>query len=146
VPAGGTSLTSYNDAALTKTMTLSFTGFGITASQSSTNGLDGWGRTVVTQNSYGGQVNTTYDPFDRAITVSNPFPVGGSPAGATAATYDPLGRVITVTLADGNVTQTSYSGATTTVTDQVGRQRQYRYDGFGQLIQVLEQNPTGALS
>jgi RHS repeat-associated protein len=138
--------TTYTDSALTVANATNFSSGGGSGSVTTSTVSDGWGRSIQSVNSSGGQVNTSYDPFDRAITVSNPFAVGGSPTATTTTTYDPLGRPLIVTLPDGNTTQTSYNGATTTYTDQVGRLTQTQNDGFGRLISVTQQGPTGALN
>lgn len=84
---------------------------------------DDRGRVRKTTNSY----NTT-DP--NGDTTGLPFP--------TTYDYDGLSRVITVTLPDTNTVTTSYNGAVTTVTDQVGRQKQSQVDGLGRIIRVTE--------
>jgi YD repeat-containing protein len=145
-PTTATATATYTDSALTVTSATSFTSGGANDSATTSKAADGWGRTIQSVNVSGGQVNTSYDPFDRAITVSNPFPVGGSPSATTTRTYDPMGRVILVTLPDGNTTQTTYNGATTTYIDQVGRERETQTDGLGRLISVTEQNSSGILN
>jgi RHS repeat-associated protein len=145
-PTGATKITTYTDSMMMIAKATNFTSGGAKGSVTTSTVSDGWGRTVQSVNSSGGQVNTTYDPFDRAITVTNPFAVGGSPNATTATAYDPLGRTTLVTLPDGNATQTAYSGATTTFTDQVGRQTQTQKDGLGRLISVTQQGLSGSLN
>jgi RHS repeat-associated protein len=145
-PTGASSTAGYNDAAMSTQKSITFTTGGSNASVNTTETVDGWGRSVQSVNSFGGQVNTTYDPMNRVTARTNPFPVGGSPSATTTFIYDPLGRPLTVTLPDGNTTQTTYSGSTTTSTDQVGRKSQSQQDGLGRLISVTEQDSTGGLT
>ena len=82
-------------------------------------------------------VDTTYDALGRKYTVSNPYRTGSDPGptnGVTTFLYDALGRTCLVvppdstppsgtacpTAAPANDTLTTYSGNTTTVTDQAG--------------------------
>ena len=52
-----------------------------------------------------------------------------------------------MTLPDNNTVQTSYSGATVTITDQVNRKIKRESDSLGRLVKVTEQNvSTGALN
>ncbi|HKV39365.1 MAG TPA: RHS repeat-associated core domain-containing protein, partial [Blastocatellia bacterium] len=70
----------------------------------------------------------------------------------TTNTYDGLGRVTQVTLPDGQILSSTFSGNATAgasdfgnitvVTDQVGRQRKSVADGLGRMIKVFEQNPS----
>jgi RHS repeat-associated protein len=95
-------------------------------------------------------VKTVYDSLGRVAKQSNPY-AGDSSGNGTASywtvnVYDEQSRVIQVTLPGSQTVQTSYSGITTTVTDQVGRKRQSQVDGLGRLVSVVEQNPaTGVL-
>jgi len=101
-------------------------------------------------------VATVYDSIGRVLKQSNPYTGdssgNGSPSYWTTNVYDPLSRVTEVDLPDDVPTgqrsriQTSYSAATVTVTDQVGRKRKSQVDGLGRLVNVTEMNPvTGAL-
>ncbi len=95
-------------------------------------------------------VSIVYDKLGRVSKQSNPYAGdsagNGTPQYWTVSTYDELSRVTIVTLADNQTIRTSYSGVTTTVTDQVGRKRQSEVDGLGRVVKVVEQNPaTGAL-
>ncbi|HWS99690.1 MAG TPA: RHS repeat-associated core domain-containing protein [Pyrinomonadaceae bacterium] len=88
-------------------------------------------------------VRKTYDALGRVRQVSNPFR-SGTPVWTTTA-YDPLGRVTSVSTADNAVVTINYTGSTSTVTDQTGRDRQGTRDAFGRLIQVVEDPGTGGL-
>jgi RHS repeat-associated protein len=52
--------------------------------------------------------------------------------------FDALGRVLKVTQTDGSVVSTSFAQNTTTVTDEVGKQRRSFTDALGRLIEVDE--------
>jgi RHS repeat-associated protein len=116
------------------------------------NWLDGAGRIVETGTGAGATpsgfdaVQMTYDQLGRLSTQSNPYSADsngvGTPTSFTTNVYDTRSRVTTVILPDTQPVSTAYSGATTTVTDQVGRQRQSQVDGLGRLVTVTEQDPT----
>jgi YD repeat-containing protein len=107
---------------------------------------DGWGQAIQEFNEHGGQVNTTYDAMGRVMSRTNPFTAGGTPGPATSYQYDALGRAKQVTLPDSNTIQTTYSGTTETVTDQVNRKIQRIADGLGRLVTVNEQDASGSLT
>jgi RHS repeat-associated protein len=103
--------------------------------------------------------DTTYDALGRVATVSNPYRQGIDPttsAGTTSYFYDPLGRKCLEVPPDGtlptggvcpatqpaNTIFTTYSGNSTTVTDQTGKSRKSVTDGLGRLTQVFE-DPAG---
>ena len=90
-----------------------------------------------------------YDNMGRPAKQSNPYAGDTSGNGTasywTANVYDELSRVKQITLPDGQTMTTTYSGVTTTVTDQVGRKRQNEVDGLGRLVKVIEQNPATGL-
>ncbi|MCC6745910.1 MAG: RHS repeat protein, partial [Acidobacteria bacterium] len=96
-------------------------------------------------------VRMTYDAIGRMTASTNPYAgnSSGNPTGTTYSTayaYDALSRTTTATLPDGDTISTTYTGKTTTVTDQVGRQRRTVVDGLGRIVTVYEQNPvTGGL-
>ena len=102
-------------------------------------------------------VATVYDRFGRVLKQSNPYAGdssgNGSPSYWTSNTYDLLSRVTQVKLPDNQTITTSYAGAapptgaTVTVTDQVGRQRKSESEGLGRILKVTEQDPaTGSLT
>jgi YD repeat-containing protein len=96
-------------------------------------------------------VRTVYDGLGRVTQASNPYASNqnGEPTGAvywTVNEFDALNRVVKTTLPDGNYAETGYSGATTTITDQVGRQRRTEGDGFGRLIKVTEMDDSKQLT
>ena len=96
-----------------------------------------------------------YDVMGRLYRVSNPYfaVYGGgtdvNPTGSwTTYSYDPLGRPKTVTLQDADLNTVSnvYSGVSTTVTDQAGKQRRQTEDALGRVVQLDEPDAGGALT
>src|SRR5262249_48199524 len=121
------------------------------------NWLDGAGRIIQTGTGTGATpssfdaVQMTYDQIGRLSSQSNPYAADQNGAGApsffTTNQYDTLSRVTQVTLPGIQSVTRTYSGPTTTVTDQVGRKRSSQVDGLGRLVTVTEQDPgTGTLS
>jgi YD repeat-containing protein len=132
--------------------------------------FDGLGRLWRTESCEDGTVGcaqsiNTYTEFDslgRVSRVTNPtrcqssvFPEAcpaESTFGVTKTKYDALGRPTRVIPPDGNeatdanVIKTAYSGNSTTVTDQAGKQRRSFSDALGRLIQVDEPSATSATS
>lgn len=108
---------------------------------------DQMGRTTA-QRLYEGGTNyivtkTEYDALGRPYRKSNPFrPWQGETPAWTTQQFDALDRVIMVTSPDNAVVSTSYSGNTTTVTDQAGKARKSVTDALGRLIQIYE-DPNG---
>jgi RHS repeat-associated protein len=85
----------------------------------------------------------TYDTLGRQSTVSNPYRTTADPTyGITTTQYDALSRVTKLIPPDSttsaNHVATSYSGNTTTVTDEAGKKRQSTTDALGRLTQVAE--------
>ena len=146
LPAGAALLASYNDSTLSVTESKDYDDGGTQKMVTETTDYDGWDRVIHQTNIHGGQVNTNYDNMSRAASVSNPFPIGGSPSYWTSYSYDVLGRTTTVTLPDSQTTSASYNGNRTTATDQVNRKVQQVTDGLGQLVTLNEQDGTGALT
>lgn len=107
---------------------------------------DGWGRPIQSVDKANNQVNTSYDSMGRMQSKTNPFPAGQTPGPSTTFQYDVLGRLTQTTLPDGNISQISYSGLTTTTTDPVNRKTREETDGLGRLVKVTEQDATGALA
>lgn len=123
--------------------------------------VDGLGRVIQTQlnsASPSTYTDTTYDTVGHVYSVSNPhFSTSFSTDGITTYSYDALGRVCVVAPPDGTVPSgtscpttppnndvfTSYSGNTTTVTDQAGKSRKSVVDALGRLTAVFE-DPVGA--
>jgi RHS repeat-associated protein len=117
-----------------------------------TNVLDGLGR--LKQSQFNSTfTDTTYDGLGRVHSVSNPHLTGSSSTdGTTTYVYDPLDRTCVVVPPDGTAVSgstcpatqpandvfTTYSGNTTTVTDQAGKSRKSVHDGLGRLTQVFE--------
>ena len=110
---------------------------------------DGFGRTIqgFSHDLQGDvQVATTYDGLGRVKRLTNPFRSTGDPTyGYADKVYDLAGRVTSVTTSDGAVVTTSYSGNSTTVTDQAGKKRRSITDGLGRLTRVDEPDSNGNL-
>ena len=86
---------------------------------------------------------TQYDALQRPFKVSNPFrPWQSETAVWTTQTFDALGRTLTITTPDNATITSSYSGNTTTVTDQAGKVRKSVSDALGRMKEVYE-DPTG---
>jgi RHS repeat-associated protein len=137
----------YDDSDSTTSESLTYEEDGSDVTIETVYTYDGWGRVISAVDGGGGQVNITYDTMGREWKKTNPFQAGHTPGGQTVNTFDALGRTTTVTLPDGNTVQTSYNGATVTVTDQVNRKIKRESDGLGRLIKVYEQdNATGNLT
>ncbi len=106
--------------------------------------VDGLGRVIQAQHVMAGgtsKVDTTYDPFGRVNTVSNPyFSSSDSTYGITQYQYDALGRATQTTKQDGSATRLSYSANCATATDETGKPRKTCTNGFGELIEVDEPN------
>jgi RHS repeat-associated protein len=112
---------------------------------------DGFGRLIQTQVTVpaatcsGGYSysDITYDDLGRTASISNSYCATSDPTyGVTLSQYDPLGRTIQTTDQDGSKITTSYSGNSTTVTDEAGAKRETFTDGVGRLIEVIE-DPSG---
>ncbi|MGH9445538.1 MAG: hypothetical protein ACRD3O_07415, partial [Terriglobia bacterium] len=97
------------------------------------------------------ETDTCYDGNGRANFKSYAFQDSGpfatarncaSPELGDSFAYDALGRARTVTHSDGPAISTSYSGNSTTVTDEAGKTRESFTDGLGRLEEVIE-NPGG---
>jgi RHS repeat-associated protein len=147
LPTGAIATAGYSDGNMYATGSLAYTSGGAPQSVTSTSYSDGWGDVTETLDAAGNQVNMTYDSMGRLSARTNPFPHNGTPGPSTTFRYDALGRRTLATLPDGNTVSVTYSGTTSTITDQVGRQTERIYDGLGRLVTVYEQNPsTGALT
>jgi len=92
---------------------------------------------------------TQYDGLGRKSTVYNPTRCsppttncGESSWGYTAYAYDALSRPTAVTQPDGSIAQTSYTGGSTTATDEAGKKRTTVSDGLGRMTEVFE-DPSG---
>jgi RHS repeat-associated protein len=94
-------------------------------------------------------VDTTYDNMGRVWQQTKPYRTGET-LQWTTTTYDALGRVLTVTSPDGSTMQTFYNetfrpdvastapGETSRVQDAWGRERWFRRDALGRLVEVVE--------
>jgi RHS repeat-associated protein len=158
------------NAALTRVKTTQLQASGITFD--SYLWTDGWGRTIQTATksptlltSKAARVSTLYDGAGHVDRVSAPYETTGSADLAALATstdwdnsihsfhqydYDALGRTTKDWLKDTTttttVTTTSYSGWSHTVNPPVGGNTTYKNDGNGNLMQVVEDNPSDSAS
>ncbi len=164
-PTGGVESISYNDStpspSYTFTKQVSLTPNAVNLVKTIL--FDGLGRVKQTQLTSDPQgtvfTDTTYDGLGRVYTGSNPYRTGSDPTtslGTTTYFYDALGRKCLEVPPDGtqptggvcpstqpaNDLFTTYSGNTTTVTDQTGKSRKSVTDGLGRLTQVFE-DPAG---
>jgi YD repeat-containing protein len=141
------------------------TGWTITASTSNaapntgshftTTTLDGLGRTASVQAGTGtgasaillSEVDTLYapcacSPLGKMYQRSQPYGPKDTEV-YTTNTYDALGRTVNVLLPDGaSHTTYTYQGNFTTITDPAGNWKQYASDAFGNLVTVIEPDPT----
>ena len=163
-PSGATVETFYSDPtapnvdALTYRTKLTYLHDTTTKTETSRQWLDGAGRTLRSGSAAGDApssydaVKMVYDALGRVTKSSNPYPSNnsGEPTGTTywkIYTYDTSSRVTQVTMPDNtNIIQTAYSGAVTTVTDQVGRKRVSEIDGLGRVIKVTEMDDSKLLN
>jgi YD repeat-containing protein len=133
-----------------------------------TTDYDGLGRPVrtkVNSNPAGPTyTDTIYDALGRTWCVSNPYLASQPSAtdGQTCVTYDGVSRAIIQTLPDGNRRQMCYDGlgldgqtncngnassvpgtSWMDTADESGNDKQHISDGLGNLVAVMEQNPSG---
>ena len=149
-PDGGSSTTSYVDTApqtVTTTTKISSTMNKVTEAF-----LDGLGhphKSELVSDPQGATYTAIlYDALERKSQQWNPTRCdpdvnptscsGETTFGTTQFVYDALGRTTTVTEPDTSTVATSYSGNTTTVTDEAGNSRESVMDGLGRLTQVFE--------
>jgi RHS repeat-associated protein len=145
-PTGASGTTAYNAWSEPTSKSVTYSDGGVNKTNTETAVYDGWGQMTQSVDANGAQTNYAYDNMGRTITRTNPFAQGGTPGPVTSYQYDQLGRATVVTLPGGNTTQTAYSGAVVTVTDQVNRKVKRETDGLVRLIKVTEQDATGALT
>ena len=119
--------------------------------------LDGLGRTIHQQLNSDPEgvdyTDTTYDSLGRVASESNPYRSTSDPTyGITSYVYDALSRICVVVPPDGTTLSgstcpgsqptndifTTYSGASTTVTDQAGKKRSSTINSLGFLTRVTE--------
>jgi RHS repeat-associated protein len=102
---------------------------------------DDFGRPTVSKTYTGGgsyiETDTAYDALGRIATVSNPYQPGDTPVNTTYA-YDALGRTTSVTTPDSAVTNYSYAGNVTTISDPAGNSKKLVSDALGRLTDVYE--------
>ena len=147
-PDGGSVGYSYNDSTPTPSVTVTQ---AITSTQqfSETEIVDGLGRLIHTQLTSDPEgtdyVDTSYDALGRKASVSNPYRSTSDPTyGVTYYNYDALNRLTSQVQPDGSGSTItySYSGNTTTVTDEAGKSRKSQVDGLSRLSNVWE-DPSG---
>jgi RHS repeat-associated protein len=148
-PDGGLDSISYQETStpFTATITKAITTSPSVVNLVKTTIFDGLGRvsqTQLTSDPSGTDYTiTTYDGDGRKASVTNPYRTTSDPTyGFTTYGYDALNRTVLVTEADGSKVTTSYSGNSTTVTDEAGRTRQSFTNGLGDMTEVIE-NPGG---
>jgi len=96
--------------------------------------FDGLGRVIQTTAANSATSEITYDALGRVASVTTPHSTSSSSTdGTTTYTYDPLDRMLKETHPDSSYLQWSYSGATTTSTDEAGNSSQRTSDGLGRL-------------
>jgi RHS repeat-associated protein len=140
-PDGGSKTKSYSGAALPETITTNVAATPNPTEISSIT-LDGYGRVSRTIGSNSATTDSTYDSSGRLYTVSNPYFTKSDPTyGVTTYLYDGLGRMVLQTHPDGFTQQWSYSGSTTTFTDEASHSWSRTTDALGRLTNVVE--PTG---
>jgi RHS repeat-associated protein len=159
-PDNGQTTAAYNDTALTVTTSKKINTSQTVTTVALSDGVGHIKQTQITSDPQGTiYTDTTYDGLGRVYTVSNPYRSGSDPttsSGTTTFFYDALGRKCLEVSPDGTqptggvcpTTQpandlfTTYSGNTTTVTDQTGKSRKSVTDALGRLTYVFE-DPAG---
>jgi YD repeat-containing protein len=107
--------------------------------QTSVKTYDSLGRLAQTTAASGATVETAYDLLGRVTSVSNPhFGTASTTDGYTTYVYDALGRKTYQYHPDRTYLQWSYSGFTTTTTDENGNSTQRAADALGRLRTVIE--------
>ena len=168
-PTGAHTDTSYDDVAMTVTTTTYLApgeGGGIASQNVKT--MNGQGEVRreagLGANNTWDFVDTVFNNLGQITQRSNPYRTGDT-LQWTTATYDALGRNNRVTTPDGSVSETYYNekdfdtgdsyvparpnvassglGETILVRDAWGRERWGRVDSSGQLVEVVEPNPSG---
>lgn len=109
---------------------------------SSTAYLDSLERPIAseTQGFDGSPVRTSrqYDNLGRVKQQSRPYFVAGGVAQWATFTYDVLGRVLIETAPDTSVTQHSYHGLASTITNALGQTRTVRRDSQGHVVALTD--------
>jgi len=150
-PDGGLTGIQYNDTGnIGITVTDKITGTLNKQTQEIVDGLGRLSETILLSDPSGHTYTlTTYDALGRKYQVYNPTRCnlittncGESTWGVTTYNYDALNRELLEIPPDGSSTSdninTSYSGNTTTVTDEAGKYRTTTKDALGRLTQVSE--------
>ena len=106
--------------------------------------FDGYGRPVTSTENGNIVTDLTYDAIGGLHSMSNPHTSSvNATDGTITYAYDALGRKTLETQQDGSTQKWSYSGNTTTSTDENLNQWQRTNDALGRLTKVLEPNGTG---
>lgn len=142
-PNGGQTCNVYVTSPFSSTQTTLITS---SLSKTSSTILDGYGRVTQTQltsdPSGTDYIDIGYDLLGRKTSVSNPYrSTSDLTYGVTNTYYDALGRVTSTVEPDGSTATVSYSGNTSTVTDEVGNKRKTQSDAMGRLTFAWE-DPT----
>ncbi len=145
-PDGGNTSFTYNTGTSlpwTTTTTLTLNSAGTTAS--TTNVMDGFGRTVQT---YGTDpqspsdyryANTIYNSLGQISSVTNPFfTTGDATYGITSYAYDALGRKIQTTNPDSTTRTWTYLQRAMKTIDEAGVTEISQVDGLGRLVSVCQ--------
>jgi len=144
-PYGAVTNFTYNDTATPPTKTATTNGRWARTS------MDGFGRTIKTETGYSSTtvsaVDTVYlpcgcSPLGKMTKTSQPYAPGGTQYWTINA-YDGSGRTVSTLAPDGSSATTYlYQGNTVTVTDPAGKWKKFTMDTFGNLISVVEPDPT----
>lgn len=102
--------------------------------------LDGLGRPVRVVAEGGTTTDTTYNLRGLVGSQSAPYASGGTPMWTTT-TYDALHRPREVTEPDGSTTTITYGNWSESTTDARGLVTERYFDGYHQLVQVVERLP-----
>ena len=158
LPTGAYTAFSYDDVAIAITQTTYTAGGAAIASQNvkRLNGLGRLRREEALTNGGWDIVETRYDVMGRIWQQSSHYRNGVDQPRWTEHFYDALGRVTKVRAPDGSETTTYYNepsrpdvatagaqGQTTRVVDAWGKEMWARADADGELVEVVEPNPTG---
>jgi YD repeat-containing protein len=134
-PDGGQVTTNYGDPTNPEVITTT-TLAAPDPTQVSSQTLDGLGRTSLTTAASGAHTLTAYNSMGWVDSVSNPYFTTAS--AYTTYTYDSLGRKLSQHQPDGSSLLWTYSGTSTTSTDENGNPTTGTADALGRLWKVIE--------
>jgi YD repeat-containing protein len=83
---------------------------------------------------------TEYDALGRTIRESRPYFLSGGTPVWTTYTYDALGRTTTITLADASTSSFTFSGLTTSTTNDLGQVETTVKNARGEIVSVTDAN------